>query len=161
MAVGRFLAMVGVLVWRRNDGKCLLLLRSSTRDYAPGLWECASGRLEQGESFVQAVRREAREELGQDVRIECLLGTAHFYRGEALPENEVVSVHFGCSIQDPSGLQLSDKHSEYRWATLAEAKAMFSPGDWMSALIGRAEAVRNLDLPNELTQSYWKGEFDF
>jgi hypothetical protein len=29
MAIGRFLAMVGVLVWRQTDGKYLLLQRST------------------------------------------------------------------------------------------------------------------------------------
>ena len=64
--------MVGILVWRQVDGKYLVLQRSPTRDWAAGEWECASGRVEQGESFVQAVRREALEELGLEVRIECL-----------------------------------------------------------------------------------------
>ena len=36
MAVGRFLVMIGMLVWRRDDGRYLLLRRASTRDYAPG-----------------------------------------------------------------------------------------------------------------------------
>ena len=161
MAIGRFLAMVGAVVWRRNDGKYLLLRRSSTKDFAPGLWECVTGRLEQGESFVQAVRREAREELGLDVRIEGLLGTAHFYRGDALPENEMVGVHFGCSIDDPTGLQLSDEHSEHRWVTAAEVEAMVTPAHWLSALVRRAEAVRKLVVPNELRQSYRAGDFDF
>ncbi len=153
--------MVGVVVWRRDNGRYLLLRRSATRDFSPGVWESASGRLEQGESFVQAVRREAREELGLDVRIECLLGTAHFYRGEVRPENEMVGVHFGCSIPDASGLRLSGEHSEYRWVTAAEAEAMFSEGHWLSGLIGRAEAVRKLVLPDELRTSYWEGDFDF
>ena len=36
MAVGRFLAMVGILVWRRMDSKYLVLQRSPTRDWAAG-----------------------------------------------------------------------------------------------------------------------------
>ena len=158
MALGRFLAMVGALVWRRNDGKYLLLQRSPTRDYAAGQWEWVTGRLEQGEGFVQAVRREAREELGLDVRIEFVLGTAHFYRGDILPENEMVGLHFGCSIPDPTGLQLSDEHSAHRWVTAEEAQTLFSPGH-QSALMARAEAVRKL-MPDELRQLYRKSNID-
>jgi 8-oxo-dGTP pyrophosphatase MutT (NUDIX family) len=55
MAVGRFLAMVGALIWRHTDGKYLLLQRSAARDVAAGQWECVTGRLEQGERFLQEV----------------------------------------------------------------------------------------------------------
>ena len=92
MAIGRFIAMVAMLVWRRSDGKYLLLRRSPAKDFAPGEWESGSGRLEQGEGFVQALRRESREELGVDVRIECLLGTTHFYRGDPVPDNDMVGI---------------------------------------------------------------------
>ena len=160
MAVGRFLAMVGVAVWRRNDGKYLLLRRSDTKDFEPGQWECVSGRLEQGEGFPEAVRREAREEIGLDVRIECILGTARFYRGPTLPENEMVGVHCGCSIDDSTGLRLSDEHSAHEWVTAAEAEAFFSPDHWMRGLIARAEAFRQL-MPDELRRLHWNGDFEF
>lgn len=99
--------MAGALVWCQTDGKYLLLQRSAAKDFAAEQWECVTGRLEQGESFVQAVRREICEELGLDVHIECVLGTTHFYRGDALPENEMIGVHYGCSISDATHMQLS------------------------------------------------------
>ncbi len=156
---GRFLAMVGVVLWRRSDGKYLVLRRSATRDHAAGKWECVTGRLEQGESFEQAVRREAREELGVDVRIECIVGTTHFYRGDKIPENEMVGVSFGCSIEDSRGIRLSDEHSEHRWVTPTEAEAMFSRDHWLTALIARAEQVLKL-MPTELRRLHWGGDFE-
>ena len=63
MAIGRFIAMVGFLVWRRSDGRYLLLRRSEDKDFAAGEWETGSGRLDQGEGFADAVRRESMEEL--------------------------------------------------------------------------------------------------
>lgn len=160
MAVGRFLAMVGVLVWRRLDGKYLVLRRPDTRDWAAGEWECASGRLEQGEDFIQAARREAVEELGLEVRIEFLLGTTHFYRGDALPENEMIGVIFGCTVGDITGLDLSYEHSAHHWVTAEEAQSLFPIPHFMGRLIARAETFRSL-MPRELRQQYWKGDFDF
>ena len=159
MAVGRFLAMVGALIWRQTDGKYLLLQRSGTKDFAAGQWECVTGRLEQGESFGQAVRREVCEELGLAVHIECVLGTTHFYRGDALPENEMVGVHYGCSIHDPTRLQLSEEHAAYQWVTAAEAMALFPAGHWLRELIARAEVVREL-MPHELLQLYRHESFE-
>jgi 8-oxo-dGTP pyrophosphatase MutT (NUDIX family) len=153
MAVGRFLAMVGALVWRQTDGQYLLLQRSAAKDFAAGQWECVTGRLEQGESFGQAVRREIFEELGLDVHIECVLGTTHFYRGDALPEHEMVGVHYGCSIPNTTGMQLSDEHCAAQWVTAAQAQALFPAGHWLRVLIARAEVVRGL-MPHELRQFY-------
>ena len=83
--IGRFIAMVGFLVWRRSDGRYLLLRRSPDKDFAAGEWETGSGRLDQGEGFADAVIRESMEELGTEVRIECILGTTHFYQRRADP----------------------------------------------------------------------------
>lgn len=159
MALGRFLAMVGALIWRQTDGKYLLLQRSEAKDFAAGQWECVTGRLEQGESFLQAVRREAFEELGLKVHIEFVLGTTHFYRGHAIPENEIVGVHYGCSIQDPTSIQLSDEHAAYQWVTAEEAMALFPAGHWLRELIARAEVVRGL-MSQELLQFYRNDGFE-
>ena len=160
MAVGRFVAMVGMLIWRREEGLYLLLRRSPARDHAPGQWESGSGRLEQGEGFIEALLRESREELGLDVRIECILGTTHIYRGEPVAENEMVGISFGCSVDDASGLTLSDEHSEHRWVTVEEASVLLPPGHWLRELIVRAEAFRKL-MPVELKRLHWEGDFEF
>jgi 8-oxo-dGTP diphosphatase len=156
MAVGRFLAMVGALVWRQTDGKYLLLQRSAAKDVGAGQWECVTGRLEQGESFLQAVRREAFEELGMAVHVECVLGTTHVYRGDALPENGMVGVHYGCSIPGTTRLQLSDEHCAHQWVTAEEGQALFPVGHWLRELIARAEVVRGL-MPQELLRFYRDG----
>ena len=160
VAAGRFIAMIGMLVWHRTDGQYLLLRRSPSKDFAPGQWESGSGRLEQGEGFIEALQRESREELGLDVRIECLLGTVHLYRGEVVPDNEMVGVTFGCSVDDASGLNLSDEHSEHRWVTEEEATALLPSGHWLIALIERAEAFRKL-MPVELRMLHWRGDLEF
>ena len=160
MEVGRFIAMVGMLVWRRTDGRYLLLRRSPTKDFAAGQWESGSGRLEQGEGFIDALKRESLEELGLEVRIECLLGTTHFYRGEPTPENEMVGVFFGCSVDDASDLKLSEEHSEHRWATPEEAAGLLPSDHWLYKFILRAEDFRNL-MPVELRKLHWHGDLEF
>jgi 8-oxo-dGTP pyrophosphatase MutT (NUDIX family) len=160
MADGRFQAMVGILIWREEDGKYLVLQRSPAKDWAAGEWECPSGRLMQGEGFVEAVGREALEETNLKVRIECLLGTAHFYRGTHVPGNEMVGVQFGCSVEDGTGFVMSEEHSEYRWITAEEARALFPIPHLMGRLIARAESFRAL-MPLELRQLHWDGDSEF
>ena len=52
---------VGILF--REDGAMLLSTRPPGKPYA-GYWEFPGGKLEQGETVVQALRRELVEELG-------------------------------------------------------------------------------------------------
>ncbi len=159
MPIGRFIAMVGFLVWRRSDGRYLLLRRSPDKDFAAGEWETGSGRLDQGEGFADALRRESREELGVDARIECILGTTHLYRGELTPDNDMVGVSFGCSIPDESSLSLSAEHSEHRWMTSDEASEFLPAGHWLATLIRRAEVFRR-NMPRELRELHWNGSFE-
>ena len=159
MPIGRFIAMVGFLVWRRSDGRYLLLRRSADKDFAAGEWETGSGRLDQGEGFADAVLRESMEELGTEIRIECILGTAPFYRGEPTPDNDMVGVSFGCSIPDESDLTFSGEHSEHRWMNAAEASEFLPDGHWLSRLAQRADKFRE-HMPKEIRELHWGGNFE-
>ena len=94
------------------------------------------------------------------MRIECLLGTTHFYRGDTLTENEMIGVNFGCSVDDTAGLELSDEHSAFEWVTAEEAQSLFPHPHFMGRLIARAERFRAL-MPRELRSLHWDGDFDF
>jgi 8-oxo-dGTP diphosphatase len=146
MAIGRFIAGVGALVRHPRDGKYLLLKRSANKDFAPGAWECVTGRVEQGEGFEDAVHREIREELGCDARVEFLIGTTHFYRGAETSENELLGVVYACTLVDGTDVRISDEHSEHRWMTAAEAdeflsKCLDESTQWTLQLIRRAERM--------------------
>lgn len=156
MSIGRFYAAVAALLWHPADGKYLVLKRTADKDFAAGAWECVTGRVDQGEGFTEAVHREVREELGVEVQIDFIIGTMHFYRGEARPENELVGVTYCCSIEDPGTIQTSWEHAEHRWITAQEARTLFPGGHWLRALIQRAEQLRAL-LPPELLQVYREG----
>lgn len=53
------------------QGRLYLQKRSMTKDIAPGLWDTAvGGHVDFGETLEEAVRREAREELGLRLRVE-------------------------------------------------------------------------------------------
>ncbi|MCS6906414.1 MAG: NUDIX domain-containing protein [Anaerolineales bacterium] len=146
MSVGRFIGGVGALLWRSSDNRYLLLQRSPDKDYAQGVWEPVTGRLEQGEGFEDALQRELREELGLDARPLYILGTTHFYRGEAVAENELIGVVYLCHFSGKGQPRLSAEHTQARWLTATEAFALLTdptpPTLWTRRVIERAEAVR-------------------
>ena len=100
MPIGHFYAGIAAVIRSPETRQYLLLRRSEQKDYARGVWECVTGRVDQGEGFEDALRREVREELGVEVQIDYILGTTHFYRGVPIPENELVGVIYLCSLAD-------------------------------------------------------------
>jgi 8-oxo-dGTP pyrophosphatase MutT (NUDIX family) len=145
MSIGRFYAGIGVLIWDPKSSKYLILKRSDEKDFAPGYWECVTGRVDQGEGFVEAAHREVREELNVSVDLIEILGTTHFYRGEKRPDFELIGVVFLGVIGTPENIQISAEHSEYQWVTTAEVKAILrSEADsegWLARVIDRAETI--------------------
>ena len=159
MTIGRFSAGVAALVWCPADGKYLLLQRSAAKDFGGGAWECVTGRVDQGEGFTAAVRREVREELGVEVQVDFIVGTMHFYRGPATPANELVGVQYCCSLADPASIRISAEHSVCRWVTPAEAEGLLPAGHWLRRAIRRAEDIRALS-PSALLEYYGAEGFD-
>ena len=144
--IGRFLGGVGALIVNPEDDTYLLLKRAQTKDFAPGVWECVTGRVDQGEGFDEAVVREVREEIGAKAEPLYILGTTHFYRGTAVPENELIGIIYLCTMADSTPITISDEHDEYRWLTGAQALDMLVGDDattlWTRRLIAKAEAIR-------------------
>jgi len=144
---GRFQVAIGALLWRPSDGRYLVLRRSGDKDFAAGMWDCVTGRVDQGEGIVEALHREVGEELGIVVRTDFLIGTFRFFRGARHPDNEMVGLHFCCSFDETQQLRLSWEHSKYRWVTRSEADALLPPGHWLRPVIARADALRALTPP--------------
>jgi 8-oxo-dGTP pyrophosphatase MutT (NUDIX family) len=144
MTIGRFYAGVSAVLWNPSTRKYLLLRRSTDKDFGSGAWECVTGRVDQGEGFADAARREVHEELGIEAKVDFVLGVMHFYRGEDNPENELLGVYFACSVQDPGEIQLSWEHSEARWLTAEEVYELLPPTHWLVEAVYRAETMRSL-----------------
>ena len=148
--VGRFLAGIGAVIWAPSERRYLLVRRTPDKDFAPGVWECVTGRVDQGESFEDALHREVREEIGTAVTADFIIGTTHFYRGPAVPENELVGVVYHCSLNNPSAVRLNEEHDDLRWVTYDEARALLAESvhrseQWMLNLLGRAERMHTRD----------------
>jgi 8-oxo-dGTP pyrophosphatase MutT (NUDIX family) len=64
---GPYASVVDVMLLLVRDGHVLLALREGT-GYADGMWNLPSGKLEADEDLVSALIREAREEVGVEIR---------------------------------------------------------------------------------------------
>lgn len=143
MSTGRFQCGIAALLYHVSTKTYLLLRRSSHRDFGSDEWECVTGRVDQGESFETALRREVQEEVGIQIQIDFIIGTTHFYRGQSIPENELLGVKYACTVENPDTLVISVEHDEARWLTAGEIYQLLPSPHWLHQTVQRAEFMRN------------------
>ena len=100
----------------RRGSEILLLKRSNSVGYDPGLWELPGGKMDFGEVLTEALEREVAEETGLAARILTPLVTWHFVKEPFW----VTGVTFICE-SGGGDIVLSAEHSDYRWVTPEEA----------------------------------------
>ena len=111
------LAVAAVIA--RGDGRFLLIRRGPAVP-APGYWTPVTGRLEAGETFAEAVVREAREEVGLDV-------TAGAEVARTLTADGRYRLVWLAALPRDGSAPLAlapDEVAEARWLTAAEACAL-------------------------------------
>ena len=111
--------VAGVCFWQ---GKCVVVKRSLKKKLYPGLWETGGGKVEWGENFEEAVRRELREELGVELAEVKVMGTYEIL----VPEREqqkILGLKFFCRIGrflNGKGPELSEEHTEHRLVSVEQ-----------------------------------------
>jgi 8-oxo-dGTP diphosphatase len=102
-----------------KDGLILIAQRSQRSDQAPGKWETITGRVEQGETFAAAAKREVKEEVDLDVEVVMPYDTFHFYRGADKVEH--LGVSFWCKYVSGKVKLDANEQIDYKWLTPDEA----------------------------------------
>ncbi|NLH99769.1 MAG: NUDIX domain-containing protein [Chthonomonadales bacterium] len=103
-----YLCVKGVVT--DGQGRALLLKRTADTAVDPGLWDLPGGKLDPGELFDDAFRREVREETGLDVEIVGVAGA----RDWVIPSRRVVYLILRASA-DSDDVCLSDEHVAFAW----------------------------------------------
>ena len=102
-----------------GNGPLYLMLKRSPGKYYEHLWQGVAGKIEKGETAVQTVVRELKEETGKEpIKIFVADHIASFYNAKY---NQIFMVPiFGVEVED-SEVQLSEEHSEYKWVPFEDA----------------------------------------
>ena len=104
---------IGVGIIHNGEGK-ILIDRRLKKGEMGGLWEFPGGKVEPGETILECIKRELKEELDIEVTVEELLLTIkHDY-----PKFQVTLYVHRC--QYISGIPKAIESEEIRWVTLTE-----------------------------------------
>lgn len=112
-----------------DDGKILIIKRSTDSKTNPGKWEFPGGKVDPEESFDQALLREVYEETNLKIGLDHVVGVSeqnlHVIR----------AVHIIMSGNIMSGeLKLSDEHEGYAWVFF-EDLIEYELADWLEHFV--------------------------
>lgn len=124
--------VTGALV---ENGAVLLVHRRPTRQAYPDLWDLPGGHVEAGESELQALVREMREELGVHIRPESSSRLGDLRAGSGQDAVHVAVWHIGGWAGTPTN-RAPDEHDEIAWVGIGELGGLpLAHGD-LAALVG-------------------------
>jgi len=112
---------------RNRDGDLFLQKRSANKHIQPGKWDTSvGGHVETGQSYEEAARKEAAEELGIPADASIRLKFSHDYVWKSDVETEHIRTFF-LEYEGPFKLQ-PEEVTEGRFWTVGELKAAAGSG---------------------------------
>lgn len=116
----------------RKGAKILIARRSPNKDLG-GYWEFPGGKIEEGETPQECIKRELQEELGIIVTV-----GAFFMENEHHYENKIIQLQ-AYECEHISGNMILNDHDQIEWVDTSEfIKFEFAPADipFLKALNG-------------------------
>ena len=100
-----------------HDNKFLILKRSGNKDHHANIWNLPSGRVEDGESLIEAGIREAKEETSLDIFDVEAGKSLDVYVDDQL----TLEVNYLISRTNVAQVKLNSENTEYMWVTPIES----------------------------------------
>ncbi|MDO9044394.1 MAG: NUDIX domain-containing protein [Methanobacteriaceae archaeon] len=112
-----------------DDGKILIIKRSTDSKTNPGKWEFPGGKVDPEESFDQALLREVYEETNLKIGLDHVVGVSE----QNLHVIRAVHIIMSGNIIDGE-LKLSDEHEGYAWVFF-EDLIEYELADWLEHFV--------------------------
>lgn len=106
-----------------REGKILTVRRSFQDKIGAGSWEVVGGKLEFGESVLETLKREVKEETNLEITIDRPLYAKNIVINEEL---QMVVVVYLCKYEKGE-VMLSKEHIAYRWVDEEGLRNILSP----------------------------------
>ncbi|RMD49439.1 MAG: NUDIX pyrophosphatase [Ignavibacteria bacterium] len=109
---------------RENSGLKFLLLKRSSEEIYPKLWQMVTGRINSNEKAFEAAKREIVEETGlKPLKMWVVPRVNSFYSQE---KDEICMVPVFATEVGNTEVKLSEEHTEYVWCDAGKAKELLA-----------------------------------
>ena len=115
---------VGILFYAQNTQRYLYLLRNDPKH--PGTWGLPGGKIDNGETLMQAIQRECCEEMGSMPDYNKLAPIEKFTSADG----GFVYHTFFCSVVSEFVPELNEEHVGWAWIASGQWPRPMHPGLW-------------------------------
>jgi 8-oxo-dGTP diphosphatase len=95
--------------------KVLLLQRSANEKIFPNLWELPSGKRENFESSIKAIKREVKEETGLNIEIIRPINIFEYKIQKTKIIKDTTQINFLVKIKGKNKVKISKEHQDFAW----------------------------------------------
>lgn len=120
-----------------QEGKYLILKKSSIEDINPNTYDLPGGRVEFGEKLEESVVREVKEETGFDIKPKKVFNAWTFVKNDMF---QLTGIDFLSELVG-GDLKLSDEHDSAIWMSLEEVVENDKLPDWLVKTIEKANRL--------------------
>lgn len=100
--------VVAGIIYRNNK---FLVAQRNLKKSQGGLWEFPGGKVEKGETYEEALKREIKEEFNADIKVEEYVGeNIHHY-----PEKDIKLIFYKAKLVSEN-IELIE-HEDFKWIT--------------------------------------------
>lgn len=123
LAISAFIKYDGLK--EENKGKYLLIQRSENCMNFQGFWETPGGKIDDGESFDDALIREIQEETGLSIVFDGVAGAVDVDI-PTKPDLRIAVLYMKAHT-DSDRVQISEEHQDYKWLLVTEFPKNLTP----------------------------------
>lgn len=129
--------LVADVILVNSTGEFLIQKRCADKRYCPNMWGLTGGAVSAGETSIQAIIRETKEEIGLDLRAEDL---TLFYQSYGEDMAVLVDVWSACKDVDVADLIMQKEEvCALKWASADELRKLFAEKQFMPPLVSFLE----------------------